>query len=333
MLQFNSPVVIESSWTLFKANTALKVLSNQYVDDIAYGVGDPTLYTIFAFDGPAVYVARIWKGTVPAEIVAAGYSQATNDADETDWETNYKPYANQALSVTDFDPRILKRFGNLTAASVSDVLVSARAYNEQASEAQRSVKSSSANDANPSGSGAKEVRLTYLNSNYVLKTEDILLNGTTAVATVATDIRFVESFKVIKGAAAAGAIELWTANNGTGTAICGIGTATEDAFMCHHYVPAGMRAWIRSWEVTADDEVSLKLQGQTRYGANLVDENWDLEKLFNGNLTPPQRLNFPGRTLLRCAGEKTYIRIKVVPNQVTSTVIRARLAIFEDKAP
>jgi hypothetical protein len=253
-------------------------------------------------------------------------------ANVVDFETNWKPFGSEPITQGNFtDPRIIHKFGNLTTTATSEVLVSTRPYVEQSSQAQRSVKSTSANDANPAGTGATEVRITYLDSNYVLKTEDVLLNGLTAVATVATDIRFIESFKVIKGAPAAGAIELWTNNNGTGTAICGIPALAEDAFLCHHYVPAGKRAYILLWGSTVSDDGSMKLKSQVRYGANLVDVNLDLDNLTG--IAAGSRSSFERKfTGGMYVGEKTYIRITVVPGQATSTIIRAILDIWEDKA-
>jgi hypothetical protein len=309
---------------VFKTNISLKRPSIQYDDD-------GTIYTIYAFDGPQIFSCVIWKGAVPESVINGGYSQAQNDTNKTDFESNYKPYANRPVNKNEFDdPRFVYRFGNLTATSTSEVLISARAYNEQGSQAQRSVKSSSANDSNPSGSGAKEVMITYLDSNYVLKTENILLNGTTAVATVATDIRFIEDFKVIKGAATAGAVELWSNNNGTGTAICGIPAASDNAFLCHHYVPAGQRAVINMWGVTVSDEANVKLKGQARFGENLVDTNVDLDNLIG--IAAATRLSFSRQLEGVFLGEKTYIRITVVPQQGTSTVIRSFLDIWEDKS-
>lgn len=315
---------VSSTWTVFKTNISLKRPSIQYDDD-------GTIYTIYAFDGPQIFSCVIWKGAVPESVINGGYSQAQNDTNKTDFESNYKPYANRPVNKNEFDdPRFVYRFGNLTATSTSEVLISARAYNEQGSQAQRSVKSSSANDSNPSGSGAKEVMITYLDSNYVLKTENILLNGTTAVATVATDIRFIEDFKVIKGAATAGAVELWSNNNGTGTAICGIPAASDNAFLCHHYVPAGQRAVINMWGVTVSDEANVKLKGQARFGENLVDTNVDLDNLIG--IAAATRLSFSRQLEGVFLGEKTYIRITVVPQQGTSTVIRSFLDIWEDKS-
>lgn len=314
-------VTVPLDWTALKAIVTAKVLPLQYVSDSA-------LYEPFAVDDGVVYQSRIWRGTVPSGVVAS-YSQAQNDADKSDFEANHKPYANNPLQVGAFpDPRLVYRLGNVTTTSANEVLVSARTYNEPASQAQRSVKSTSANDSNPSGSGAKEVRITYLDSNYVLKTEDVLLNGTGAVNTVATDIRFIERFEVIKGAAAAGAVELFPNTGGTGTAICGLGVGTEQAFLCHHYVPAGKRAWIVQWGACVDDEANLKLIGQARYGANLVDRIQDLEKLA-GIATPPGRIEFERNLRAVALPEKTYVRLTVAPLQATSTVTRARLVLWE----
>lgn len=291
-------------------------------------------------NGTNSYLPYTWtEDTVAYFIVAVDQSvyrtvgiNKDGGADQTDFETNWKPFgARPILQGTFTDPRILHRFGNLTSGGTAEVLVSARTYNEQSSQAQRSVKSTSVNDANPAGSGAKEVRITYLDSNYVLKTEDVLLNGTTAVNTVATDIRFIEDFKVIKGAAAAGAIEVWSNTGGTGTAICGIGASTESAFLCHHYVPAGKRAYVLSWGSTVNDDGAFKLKSQVIYGANLVDVNVDLDNLTGitaGGRSSFQR-NFVGGMFV---GEKTYIRVTVAPGQVGSTIIRSILDIWEDKA-
>jgi len=44
-----------------------------------------------------VLSCTIWTGAVPAGVIAGGYSQAQNDADKTDFETNFKPYANRSI--------------------------------------------------------------------------------------------------------------------------------------------------------------------------------------------------------------------------------------------
>lgn len=234
----------------------------------------------------------------------------------------------QAVYDTNYrDPSILRRFGNLTAASTSSVLLSARAYEEQDSEAQRSVESTS-NQDKPSGTGAAKVRLTYLTSAYELKIEDITLNGSTKVVTVATDIRFVEKFQVIQGAAAAGAIKLYEAASGPEQEFVGIGVGTYDAFLCHHYVPAGKTGYVYGWGASVDDETKFKLMGRGTYGANIVDEHWDLINLM-GITTPPGLLTFSKKLVAVPYSEKAYIRVTVVPNQTTSTTIRGELLLWE----
>lgn len=226
------------------------------------------------------------------------------------------------------DPDILRRFGNLSAASVSEVLLCARGYTEQASEAQRSVLSTS-NQDKPGGSGAAKVRITYLNSAYELKTEDVTLDGTKDVNTVATDVRFIEKFQVIQGGPAAGAIKIMTEIDGDGSEFCGIGAYTYDAFLCHHYVPAGKSGYVYGWGASVDDEAKFKLMGRMTYDGNVVDEHWDLINLM-GIATPPGLLTFEKRLVAVPFQEKAYIRITVVPSQTSTTTIRGELLIWEE---
>jgi len=251
-----------------------------------------------------------------------------NKADATDFETNFKYRANAPVTEDQpDDPRLIRRFGNLTAASTSEVLLSARAYVEQGAEAQRSVQSSSVQDK-AGGTGSVKVRITYLTSAYVLKTEEVALNGTTKVNTVASDIRFIEKFQVIQGAAAVGSIQLMNGTGGGAAEFCGIGAGTYDAFLCHHYVPAGKSGIVLGWICCVDDETKFKLMGRSTYGANIVDEHWDLHNLM-GIATPPEHLEFSKKLDAVPYGEKAYIRITVVPNQSTSTNIRGDLILWE----
>lgn len=232
--------------------------------------------------------------------------------------------------VFDFqDQRTFRRFGNLTASSTSEVLVAARAYVEQSSQAQRSIQSTSATDNDGSGTGAREVRITYLDSNYVQHVEDVLTNGTAKVNTVGTDIRFIERFEVIKGTAAVGAIQLMTGITGGATEFCGIAAGTNEAFLCHHYVPAGKICRVLNWGATIDDDSSFKLLGQALFGANRVDQVLDLVKLA-GTVAVGSDFKDTVREPFLTLGEKTYLRVTVVPAQATSTVIRAFMHLWED---
>ena len=199
------------------------------------------------------------------------------------------------------DPSLIRRLGNLTASSTSEVLLSARDYTEQDSEEQRSIKSSSVQDK-PTGSGAHEVRITYLTSAYELKTVDVILDGTTRVTVPPTDLRFVEDYRIIKGGAAAGAISLLETASGPQNEFVGIGVGTYNAFLCHHYVPAGKSGWVFGWASSVDDETKFKLMGRATYGANVVDEHWDLVNLM-GITTPPGLLSFEKKLIAVPFGE------------------------------
>lgn len=78
-------------WTDWKTVQSNKKLIYQYDDD---GI----VYTIYGYDGPEVHLCNIFKGTVPYNIVEAGYSQVQNDADKIDFENNYLAEANRPVN-------------------------------------------------------------------------------------------------------------------------------------------------------------------------------------------------------------------------------------------
>jgi hypothetical protein len=188
---------------------------------------------------------------------------AINKTDATDFEANFKSKANAPVTVGGLtDPRMIRRFGNLTSTATAEVLLAGRAYVEQAAQAQRSVVSTS-NQDKAGGTGSVAVRITFLNSAFELKTEDVTLNGTAAVNTVATDIRFIEKFQVIQGTFAVGALKIMTATGGGGSEFCGIGAGTTDAFLCHHYVPAGKSGYVYGWSGCTSDDVKFLAEACT----------------------------------------------------------------------
>lgn len=319
-------LTIYVSWPELKTLADSKNMALQYVQTTG------GLYQIFALDGRVLYRTNIYSGSYPNFIDEdAGDPPTSTDNDERlyDFETNFKARLNKAVSPYQVgDPRWIFRLGNLVATGSGEQLVSNNGYFEPQSQAQRSVKSTSANDDNPAGSGAKQVRLTYLNSNYEEKVEDIFLNGTAAVPTVATDIRFVQRFEVIKGTTAAGRITLCTGTTGLGE-ICSIAAATTHAFLCHHYVPSGSKAQVIEWGVTVSDDAQMRLKGQHWVSGNLVDPViLDLE--FMAGIASGSLLNFTRTFKSIPLQEKTKVSVTAQAGQGTSTTIRARLSIWED---
>jgi len=90
MISFPNMPQRSTSWTAFKPLISSKTIKVQYEEE-------NNVYSIYGYDYPEVLLCVIWKGTVPDSVVTAGYSQATNDTDKTDFETNFKPYANRSI--------------------------------------------------------------------------------------------------------------------------------------------------------------------------------------------------------------------------------------------
>jgi hypothetical protein len=149
--------------------------------------------------------------------------------------------------------------GGGTAGSLN--VIRATPYNEQTTGAQRSIASSSASDAS-AGTGMRTVKITYYDSTCVGPfTETITLNGTTAVATVNTDICFIESMEAVtvgSGGANVGTITLFVNNLGGGGTIGTIGVGNVTAgigdnrtFWAHHYIQTGKTASLATFVASA----------------------------------------------------------------------------------
>lgn len=142
----------------------------------------------------------------------------------------------------------------ILGGSTANVLQTMRTtvYAEPASAAQRSISSSSASDT-AAGVGARTVKITYYdNSGVGPLTETVTLNGTTAVNTVATNIRFIEKMEVVTAGSSLfniGTITLFVSTAGAGGTIGTIGVGNiitgvgdNQTFWAHHYVAAGFTA-------------------------------------------------------------------------------------------
>jgi len=129
--------------------------------------------------------------------------------------------------------------GSITTAATTKVAVRKTAYTEQTSNARRSIASANANDT-AAGTGARQIQITYYDSNYNGPYyETLTLNGTTGVNTVNTNICFIEQMNVVSvgsGLVNAGIITLYAATAKGGGAIGTIAASDNQTFWCHHYV-------------------------------------------------------------------------------------------------
>jgi hypothetical protein len=120
------------------------------------------------------------------------------------------------------------------------------------------VSSDNTNDK-VAGTGALTVEIGYLNASYQERKEIVTVNGTTEVATVATDIFRVNSFRVLTAGtlgAAAGKIDLRAVANTPIYATIAIGQT--EARQIIYTVPAGKRLIIDEMYLSNTAATALK---------------------------------------------------------------------------
>lgn len=223
----NNFIVIENRWTTFKSFVQSKGLLIQYDAST-----DGNTYKIIAIDGVIVYSTDIWVTTIPNP--DPNYSQVQNDLDKTDFETNFKPFANKSLV-----PKSNISLGYTTSSGSSLTAIRATAYAEQTTNAQRSIVSSNANDTS-AGTGARTIKVTYYDQNLLGPfIETITMNGVTPVDTVSSTICFIEKIEVNtigSQLSNVGTITLKAATSGGGATIGTIPAGDSITNWAHHYV-------------------------------------------------------------------------------------------------
>lgn len=139
-------------------------------------------------------------------------------------------------------------YGYVSTSSVTITVLRATAYIEPASASQMEIVSSSVqDDATPGGTGTRTIRITYydgtMNGPF---TEDLSMNGTSAVATIGTNIRFVESIESLtvgSNGTNAGTITLRLVGGGATVGTIAVGDGITN--WAHHYVANGLRCFVK----------------------------------------------------------------------------------------
>lgn len=143
--------------------------------------------------------------------------------------------------------------GYTATSAASGKAIRATTYTPQGANAQRSFKSTSANDAS-AGTGARTVTIIYLTAAFVLKSETVTLNGLTAVATVNSDIAYIESIVVATVGSTGGnvgTINFFVDNAGAGAIWGSIAPSDNQTFWAHHYVPTGVTCYLLNFSAGA----------------------------------------------------------------------------------
>jgi hypothetical protein len=136
------------------------------------------------------------------------------------------------------------------AATASITVVRATTYTEPTVAAQLEVVSSSTSDT-AAGTGARTLRIVYYDEACAGPfTTDVVMNGTVAVATAATNIRFVESMYLLTVGSNGTNVGTITLRGIGGGAIVGSIAASDGrTYWGHHYVATGCVSQIQ--ELTA----------------------------------------------------------------------------------
>ena len=236
LIQFNSGVVVTLRWPDFKTSVTAKSLRMQYVET-------DDSYTVFALDGTISYQCLLIKTAVsssyPFSNNSPDYLQAQNDTDVAEFEGTYKTSGNSLIKSVEGLISFVSGYSSTSNSARATIL--ATAYTEPLSAAQLSMSSSSSLDTS-AGTGARTILITYYDNTMTGPlTETVTLNGTSTVNTVATNIRFIESMRVITAGSLGnnqGTITLFGAVAGGGGTVGTIAVNDNQTNWCHHYVGA-----------------------------------------------------------------------------------------------
>ncbi len=128
-------------------------------------------------------------------------------------------------------------------------------------------------DGDPVDTGVRTIRIHYLDASGDEQTEDITLNGTTAVDTVATDIRFVNdmySLTVGSTGVSEGNIALYKKGGSIGTDLYNlIAKGGNKSLVPHRMVPNNKTLYLQAWhclQATQGKRAAYKIRSTDMYG-------------------------------------------------------------------
>ena len=218
-------------------------------------------------------------------------------------------------------------FGDVASATTTEKVVRRTPYTEQTVNAQRSFNSASvSDDGAPVGTGARTLRVTYFNATGAGPfTETLTLDGTTCVATVASNIAFVEHIKVLTVGSTlsnVGIISMFVNSVCGGGTIGTISALNNRTFWAHHYVATGKEANITgisagSNSTTVGCGAVFILRARTIGIADAVDTQisdfirlYGQESTFARAYTSPLKIPGPARLVMHvtpeCSSAITY---------------------------
>jgi len=138
--------------------------------------------------------------------------------------------------------------------SVAEHILTIRLWTTRAAT---SIQSYRVEDDSAGGTGVRIVHFHYLDANYAEKCEQLVMNGTTPVATTATDILRVNGMHSVKDGSsgcAVGRIDLRHLDNTPIYRSIPAGLNTDED--CIWTVPTGKNAYIRLWQIAGGNKTA-----------------------------------------------------------------------------
>lgn len=256
--------LLSVSWTFLKAQFATKPFRMAYTQQ-------GTAYQVYIVSQNLIMGSLLIDPAEVSDFTANYQANATavTNVDEA-IALALLPEVSQAVLSTQNSGR---SFGYAGTSAVATITVRASAYTPPGNNAQRSVRSTSNSDGAGPNTGARKVKITYLDADGNGPFEEIVtLSGTTGVNTVATNIALVEKMEVVEvgsNGGNIGTIELKTGLNGGGSNIGTINVGDNRTYWAHHYVPKGRRASI----MAVDGAASVAAGGLTLNAIPLANPN------------------------------------------------------------
>ncbi len=127
-------------------------------------------------------------------------------------------------------------------------------------------------DNGATSTGVLTVRIHYLDDTGAEQTEDITINGTTAVDTVATNIRFINDFHTLtvgSNSVAKGNICIYKKGGSIAANLYNmIAKGGNKSLVPHRMVPLGKTLYLQDWhcEESADKRTAFKIRSTDLYG-------------------------------------------------------------------
>lgn len=154
---------------------------------------------------------------------------------------------------------LIRRVGlnpDVDTGAEEDVRYSGGTFPWQTSAQSLEAVSTSTNDVNTTGSGARTIKVWGLDSSYAEVNQTVNMNGTTAVA-LGTNLVYVDRVEILttgSGETNAGDVTVQIASGGT--VLARVPASFGQSFHCSYFVPVGKTGYLLGWSTSLYQAVS-----------------------------------------------------------------------------